>query len=62
MHKVWQLFNPRMALTGLFAFLFLLAFLIHFILLSSPDFDWLADDPGYTAEEVAGLTILPAGR
>lgn len=41
MHKIWQIFDPRRTLTGLFAFLFVLALLIHFILLSSPGFNWL---------------------
>ena len=41
MHKIWQIFDPRRTLGGLFAFLFVLALLIHFILLSSPGFNWL---------------------
>lgn len=41
MHKIWQIFDPRRALSGLLAFLFVLALLIHFILLSSPAFNWL---------------------
>lgn len=41
MWKVWLLFDPRRALVGLFIFLFTLALLIHFILLSSPRYNWL---------------------
>lgn len=41
MWKVWLLFDPRRALIGLFIFLFTLALLIHFILLSSPRFNWI---------------------
>lgn len=41
MHKIWQIFDPRRALVALFGFLFVLALLIHFILLSSADFNWL---------------------
>ncbi|NCC26788.1 MAG: light-harvesting protein [Gammaproteobacteria bacterium] len=41
MHKIWQIFDPRRTLVGLFAFLLVLALLIHFILLSSPGFNWL---------------------
>lgn len=41
MHKVWLLFDPRQALVGLFAFLFALALVIHFILLSTNRFNWL---------------------
>jgi light-harvesting complex 1 alpha chain len=41
MHKIWQIFDPRRTLVGLFSFLLVLALLIHFILLSSPGFNWL---------------------
>lgn len=42
MHKLWLIFDPRRALVALFGFLFVLALLIHFILLSSPAFNWLS--------------------
>jgi light-harvesting complex 1 alpha chain len=41
MYKVWLLFDPRRALVALFAFLFVLALIIHFILLSTDRFNWL---------------------
>lgn len=41
MWRVWLLFDPRRALIGLFTFLFALAIVIHFILLSTPRFNWL---------------------
>lgn len=41
MWKIWLLFDPRRALVGLFIFLFVLALLIHFILLSSPRYNWI---------------------
>ncbi|QVL46700.1 MAG: light-harvesting protein [Thiocapsa sp.] len=41
MHKIWQMFDPRRTLAGLLGFLLGLALLIHFILLSSPAFNWL---------------------
>lgn len=41
MHKIWQIFDPRRTLVALFSFLFILALLIHFILLSSAEFNWL---------------------
>ncbi len=41
MWKIWLLFDPRRALVGLFIFLFTLALLIHFILLSSPRYNWI---------------------
>ncbi len=41
MWRIWLLFDPRRALVGLFIFLFVLALLIHFILLSTDRFNWL---------------------
>ena len=41
MWRVWLLFDPRRALVALFTFLFVLALLIHFILLSTDRFNWL---------------------
>jgi light-harvesting complex 1 alpha chain len=41
MWKIWLLFDPRRALVALFTFLFALALIIHFILLSTDRFNWL---------------------
>ena len=41
MYRIWLLFDPRRALVALFAFLFVLALIIHFILLSTDRFNWL---------------------
>lgn len=41
MWRLWQLFDPRQALVGLFTFLFALALVIHFVLLSTNRFNWL---------------------
>lgn len=41
MHKIWQIFDPRRSLVALFGFLGVLAILIHLILLSSANFNWL---------------------
>ena len=49
MWRVWLLFDPRRALVALFAFLFVLALLIHFILLSTERYNWLE-----------GAAIVPA--
>ena len=63
MWRVWLLFDPRRALVALFIFLFVLALLIHFILLSTSRFNWIegpgAKKPVATAER--SLTIGPAG-
>jgi light-harvesting complex 1 alpha chain len=52
MWKIWLLFDPRRALVALFVFLFVLALLIHFILLSTGRFNWL--DGGKSAAAAAG--------
>jgi light-harvesting complex 1 alpha chain len=41
MWRVWLLFDPRRVLVALSIFLFVLAILIHFILLSTDRFNWL---------------------
>jgi light-harvesting complex 1 alpha chain len=41
MWRMWLLFDPRRVLVGLFVFLFILALLIHFILLSTSRFNWI---------------------
>lgn len=45
MHRLWMLFDPRRALIGLFTFLFVLAIVIHFVLLSSARYNWLGTAP-----------------
>ncbi len=47
MWRLWQMVDPRRALVALFIFLFVLALLIHFILLSTDRFNWL-QNPGTT--------------
>lgn len=48
MWRMWLLFDPRRALVALFTFLFVLAIVIHFILLSTDRFNWL-EGPGHGA-------------
>lgn len=52
MWRVWLIFDPRRTLVGLFVFLFVLALLIHFILLSTDRFNWL-DGPRQAPAAVA---------
>ena len=51
MYKIWLLFDPRRALVALFAFLFVLALIIHFILLSTDRFNWLEGKPLKTGSD-----------
>jgi light-harvesting complex 1 alpha chain len=41
MWRMWTMFDPRRTLVALFTFLFVLAIVIHFILLSTDRFNWL---------------------
>lgn len=60
MWKMWLLFDPRRTLTALFVFLFALAVLIHFILLSTDRFNWLEGPRRTAAVEAAGPVVLAA--
>ncbi len=57
MWRVWLIFDPRRALVALFIFLFVLALLIHFILLSTPRYNWL--DGPEQAQVAAAAAAAP---
>jgi light-harvesting complex 1 alpha chain len=57
MWKIWLLFDPRRALVALFVFLFVLALLIHFILLSTSRFNWI-EGPGVKHPGAAAAQTL----
>ncbi len=59
MWKVWLLFDPRRTLVALFTFLFVLALLIHFILLSTDRFNWLE---GASTTATTTSLVVPASR
>lgn len=50
MWRIWLMFDPRRAMIGMAAFLFTLAIIIHFTLLSSPRYNWLSTAPSVNAE------------
>jgi len=60
MYRVWLLFDPRRALIGLFGFLFVLALVIHFILLSTPRYDWIGG--GAAVPAPSQMSSLPASK
>ena len=61
MWRVWMLFDPRRTLVALFTFLFVLALVIHFILLSTNRFNWL-DGPRRDAIGVSQGSALPPAQ
>jgi light-harvesting complex 1 alpha chain len=54
MWRIWLIFDPRRTLVALFVFLFVLALLIHFILLSTDRFNWLE---GPRQQQAAGSAV-----
>jgi light-harvesting complex 1 alpha chain len=61
MWRVWLLFDPRRVLVALFVFLFVLALIIHFILLSTSRFNWI-EGPGMKAKPAATALLSNTDR
>ena len=59
MWRMWLLFDPRRVLVALFTFLFVLALVIHFILLSTDRFNWLEGNPAKA--KAAGQLLAAQG-
>jgi light-harvesting complex 1 alpha chain len=59
MWRIWLLFDPRRALVALFTFLFVLALVIHFILLSTAKFNWIEGAPKAAAQNSAMPAAAP---
>jgi light-harvesting complex 1 alpha chain len=55
MWRLWQLFDPRQALVALFTFLFALALVIHFVLLSTNRFNWMDGPKGAAVTQKSAL-------
>jgi light-harvesting complex 1 alpha chain len=58
MWRIWLLFDPRRTLVLLFTFLFVLAILIHFILLGTDRYNWLDGPHGAAMQSSA----MPAAK
>ncbi|CAN5756289.1 hypothetical protein BH11PSE7_BH11PSE7_08730 [soil metagenome] len=59
MWRIWMLFDPRRTLIALFTFLFALALVIHFILLSTDRFNWL-EGPAKGRVNMGQMSSMPA--
>jgi light-harvesting complex 1 alpha chain len=61
MWRMWLLFDPRRSLIALGTFLFALAVLIHFILLSTSRFNWIEGvrAPAKAASLIEGPSTTP---
>jgi light-harvesting complex 1 alpha chain len=60
MWRIWLLFDPRRVLIALSAFLFTLALLIHFILISTDRYNWIGG--AHSAAPAAQESALPAAK
>jgi light-harvesting complex 1 alpha chain len=59
MWRIWTLFDPRRTLIALFTFLFALALVIHFILLSTDRFNWI-EGPSKARGSSSQMSPMPA--
>jgi light-harvesting complex 1 alpha chain len=59
MWRIWLLFDPRRVLVALATFLFVLAIIIHFIVLSTDRFNWI-DGPRKAASLDVAITDMVA--
>jgi light-harvesting complex 1 alpha chain len=60
MWRIWLFFDPRRTLTALAVFLFTLAIVIHFILLSTNRFNWLEGPRPAATSAVEQMSPLPS--
>ena len=60
MWRIWLLFDPRRALVGMAVFLFTLAIVIHFIVLSTDRFNWIeGPSAAVSQQDVIELSVNP---
>lgn len=59
MWRIWLLFDPRRTLVALATFLFALAVLIHFILLSTNRFNWIEGPRAAKAASIEAPVSAP---
>lgn len=63
MWRIWHIFDPRRVLVVQGIFLFAIAVMIHFVLLSTERFNWLEGAPtAQHASTAQHMSPLPAGR
>ncbi|MEM8970452.1 MAG: light-harvesting antenna LH1, alpha subunit [Pseudomonadota bacterium] len=61
MFRIWQMIHPMRALTLLYIFLALLAFTIHFILLSTERYNWLKDSAAVKSSQITIERVIDYG-
>ena len=61
-YKIWLVFDPRRVFVAQGVFLFLLAAMIHFVLLSTDRYNWFEGNParGAASIEMSASDVLPS--
>jgi light-harvesting complex 1 alpha chain len=71
MHRIWLMYDPRRVMVAVGGFIGVLAFVIHFILLSSQRYSWIENGTLTAAQAPVGaaapaaaaeMAPLPPGR
>lgn len=60
MWRLWLLFDPRRVIISLFTFLFALALVLHFIMLSTERFNFLGPRAATAETSSLQLTVPPS--
>jgi light-harvesting complex 1 alpha chain len=60
MHKIWHEYDPIKAFAGIWGFCLTLAFIIHFILLSSTRYSWIENGTLSKDKAPVGISAAPA--
>ncbi|MAI44370.1 MAG: light-harvesting protein [Hyphomicrobiaceae bacterium TMED74] len=61
MFRIWQMIHPMRALTLMYIFLALLAFTIHFILLSTERYNWLSESAAVQTSQTTIERVVDYG-
>jgi light-harvesting complex 1 alpha chain len=57
-YKIWLVFDPRRVFVAQGVFLFALAVMIHFVLLSTERFNWLVGNPEASLDPTTVSTLV----
>ncbi len=60
MHRIWLMYDPRRVMIAVGGFVGLLAFVIHFILLSSQRYSWIENGTLSAAQAPVGASAPAA--
>ncbi|WP_306519659.1 light-harvesting antenna LH1, alpha subunit [Gemmatimonas sp.] len=60
MHRIWLMYDPRRVMIAVAGFVGVLAFVIHFILLSSQRYSWIENGTLSAAQAPVGVSAPAA--